>query len=108
MRERTEFSFRLNGTFIPKINIQRDQAGELEIAVRMLNSAGSQSTNAQTGFWNTETRQLGSFFLCRCGRFPKTRAGIERRRKSLYRFCGSWGCWSDSGYCRGKSWTSTK
>jgi len=31
---KTEFSFRLNGVFLPKINIQRDQAGELCIAVR--------------------------------------------------------------------------
>ena len=30
----TDFCFRLNNTFIPKINVQRDQAGELQIAVR--------------------------------------------------------------------------
>jgi len=30
----TDFAFRLNGTFIPEINVQRDQAGELQIAVR--------------------------------------------------------------------------
>ena len=46
MRERTEFSFRLNGTFIPKINIQRDQAGELEIAVR----------DAQLGWFTIDKR----------------------------------------------------
>jgi hypothetical protein len=34
MCKKTEFSFRLNGTFIPKINIQRNQADELQIAVR--------------------------------------------------------------------------
>jgi hypothetical protein len=30
----TDFCFRLNNTFIPEINVQRDQAGELQIAVR--------------------------------------------------------------------------
>ncbi|MGB8493219.1 MAG: hypothetical protein WCE53_02345 [Candidatus Acidiferrum sp.] len=30
----SDFCFRLNNTFIPEITIQRDQAGELQIAVR--------------------------------------------------------------------------
>jgi len=34
MPPRPDFCFRLNNTFIPEINVQRDQAGELQIAVR--------------------------------------------------------------------------
>lgn len=34
MPPRSDFCFRLNNTFIPEINIQRGQAGELQIAVR--------------------------------------------------------------------------
>jgi len=34
MPSRSDFCFRLNNTFIPEINVQRDQAGELQIAVR--------------------------------------------------------------------------
>ena len=30
----TDFCFRLNNTFIPEINVQRDSAGELQVAVR--------------------------------------------------------------------------
>jgi hypothetical protein len=33
MPSRPDFCLRLNNTFIPDINIQRDQAGELQIAV---------------------------------------------------------------------------
>ena len=33
-QDRPTSAFRLNNTFIPEINVQRDQAGELQIAVR--------------------------------------------------------------------------
>ena len=32
--KQTDFAFRLNGTFMPEINVQRDSAGELQLAVR--------------------------------------------------------------------------
>ncbi|MGB2677583.1 MAG: hypothetical protein WAN12_10930 [Candidatus Acidiferrum sp.] len=32
--KQTDFAFRLNGTFMPEINVQRDSAGELQLAFR--------------------------------------------------------------------------
>jgi len=34
MPSRTDFCFRLNDTFIPEINVQRDPTGNLQVAVR--------------------------------------------------------------------------